>query len=373
VKRLHILQVNKYYAPVIGGVERVVQELCEGLSARADVTVLVCNRRGKTMREVIKGVEVLRASSIGQLFSMPLSLSFVGHFRKIAKHADILQFHMPFPLGDVASLLSNHSGKVAIYWHSDIVRQKRLLKLYKPLMTAFLNRADVIFTATQGHVDGSAFLGSYAKKCVVVPYGIDADAQVRGANPDRMLKLTRPGMTHFLFVGRLVYYKGVDVLLRAAAKVENAQLSIIGDGPLCEELNALAMSLGIADRVAFHGGFDDAGVKACMRDCDALVLPSVHNSEAFGLVQLQAMSFSKPVINTLLPTGVPHVSLHEQTGLTVKPGDADELAAAMRRLADGPAYAAALGKAGAVRVRTAFTMQGMIEGIYAQYLRLMGG
>ena len=371
MKKLRVLQVNKLYAPVIGGVEQVVQTLSEGLRDRADVTVLVCNQKGKTTTDVVNGIKVIRAASPGKLFSMPLSLSFFLQFKKLSREADIVQFHMPFPLGDLAQMLFGYRGKVAVFWHSDVVRQKRLLKLYKPLMRAFLKRADVIMAATEGHFDGSEQLAPYKDKCVVVPYGIDADEYVKDATIDRVLPEKKKGLADVLFVGRLVYYKGVDVLLRAAAKADNAQLTIVGDGPLLDELKALARELGIQSRVFFWGQRSDADVKACMRDCDVFVLPSVHNSEAFGLVQLQAMCFAKPVINTNLPTGVPHVSLHQKQGLTVSPGDAEQLADAIGRLCNDPDYANRLGQSGAQRVRECFSIQRMTDGVYREYKKLI--
>ncbi len=371
MKRLKILQINKYYAPHIGGVERIVQSLSEGLSDRADVHALVCNQTGRTTRDRINGVEVIRASSPGKLCSMPVSLSFIWYMRKLADEADILHFHMPFPLGDLSYFLSGYRGKVVVYWHSDIVRQKRLLKLYKPMMNAFLRRADLIITATQGHIDGSGQLAPYRDKCAVVPYGMDIEAYVQNAEPHRILPAVQEGVADILFVGRLVYYKGVDVLLNALAQVQNAQLTLIGDGPLKQDLMSLADRLDIADRVHFLGQCTDAQVKACMRDCDVLVLPSIQNSEAFGLVQLQAMAFAKPVINTALPTGVPLVSVHGQHGLTVAPGDAMSLADAMRLLVNDRDYARTLGQNGAVRVRETFSINAMVDGVYAQYLRLL--
>jgi glycosyltransferase involved in cell wall biosynthesis len=371
VKKLRILQVNKYYTPVIGGVERVVQDLSEGLRDIADVQVLVCSQKGKTTRDLINGVEVVYAASPGKLFSMPLSISFLREFQKLAANADIVQFHMPFPLGDFGYLLSSYRGKVAVYWHSDVVRQKKLLRVYKPMMNAFLKRADVIMAATPGHFENSEQLAPYKDKCVVVPYGINADEYTQSASCDRILPVKKDGIAEVLFVGRLVYYKGVDVLLKSMAQVQNVRLTIVGDGPLKEDLLVLSKELGIEDMVFFLGQRSDADVAACMRDCDIFVLPSVHNSEAFGLVQLQAMCFAKPVINTNLPTGVPYVSVHEQTGLTVPPGDPAMLAIAIRKLAQDAAYAKQLGQGGAQRVRTCFGMENMIGGIFAQYRKLM--
>ncbi len=372
MKKLDILQVNKYYAPVIGGVEQVVQNLSEGLKDRANVRVLVCNQKGRTVVDGINGVEVVRAASPGKMLSMPLSLSFFRLYRKFSKSADIVQFHMPFPLGDLAYMLFGKRCKVAVYWHSDVVRQKKLLWFYKPLMHAFLKRADVIMAATAGHFEGSEHLEKYRDKCIVVPYGIDADEFVKNANPQRILPDANAGIAEVLFVGRLVYYKGVEILIRAMAQVDNVRLTVLGEGPLGEELRNVSEQLGIENRIRFIGVRDDADVKACMRDCDMLVLPSIQNSEAFGLVQLQAMCFAKPVINTNLPTGVPYVSVHGQHGLTVPPNDAVALAEALRTLADDPAYAKQLGMCGAQHVRSRYSMDAMINGVYDEYLKLMG-
>ncbi len=371
--KLNILQINKYYAPHIGGVESIVQSLCEGLADRANVRALVCNKKGTAAHDLLNGVEVIRAPGMGQLFSMPVSLSFIGQMRKYAKEADILHFHMPFPMGDLSYFLSGYRGKVVVYWHSDIVRQKRMLKLYRPLMNAFLRRADRIITATEGHIKGSEQLAPYRYKCVVVPYGIDAEDYVKNGAPGRVLPPAQKDMADILFVGRLVHYKGAEVLLHAMEQVKNAQLTLVGDGPLRQELTELADKLDMLGRVHFLGRLTDAQVKACFRDCDVFVLPSIQNNEAFGLVQLQAMCYAKPVVNTALPTGVPLVSVHGQHGLTAKPGDATSLADALKILVHDSEYAQRLGQNGSARVRESFSRKAMIDGVYAQYLNLLGG
>ena len=172
-KNIRILQVNKLYYPVTGGIERVVQQLAEGLCDVTDSKVLVCQQKGKTTTEQINGVEVTRASSIGMLSSLPLSMSFLWKFRNMSRDRDILHIHMPFPLGDLACFLSGYRGKVVLWWHSDIVRQKRMLKIYRPLMEWLLRRADCIIVATQGHIDGSEFLKPYEDKCRIIPFGVE--------------------------------------------------------------------------------------------------------------------------------------------------------------------------------------------------------
>lgn len=371
--KIKVLQVNKLYAPHTGGVEKVVQDLAEGLKDEVDMKVLVCQNRGKTSVEFVNGVEITRAGSLGILFSMPLSISFFSHLRRLSKDRDIVHFHMPFPLGDAAFFLSGFKEKVVVWWHSDIVRQKLLAKLYKPLMDKFLKRADCIIVATQEHIDSSQYLSPYRHKCVIIPFGIDVHAFTGASlqgHPELPTKINE--IKNLLFVGRLIYYKGVSVLLDAFSMVHGARLHIIGDGPLKPQLEQQAKGLGIAENVIFWGKVDDEQMKKLMHDCDMLVLPSIANSEAFGLVQIEAMACSKPIINTSLPTGVPYVSLHGQTGLTVTPGDAAALGKAIQRLVDNDVERLEMGARARERAEKFFSLSGMLGNVYKQYKSLLG-
>lgn len=364
--KLRVLQVNKAYYPHIGGIESLVRTFSRELNKRPDteVQVLVCREgRGKTVCETIEGVPVTRAGSLGTYFSCPLSLSFLRKFRKMAKHADVVEFHMPFPLGDLACLLSGYHGRVVLAWHSDVVKQKKLLLLYKPILMRFLKRADCIITATQGHIDGSAFLPEFREKCTVIPYGIDVEAyQKAQRKPILTEQLQDKNRVKVLFVGRLVYYKGVSVLLKAFAQVTGCELFLVGSGVLEEELRQQAKNCPMP--VHFLGTLSDSDLKAAFADCDIFVLPSVANSEAFGIVQQEAMVYGKPVINTSLPTGVPHVSLHEQTGLTVPPEQPEALAQAIQRLAEHPELRKQFGTAGAKRVADCFAESVVLEQVH---------
>ena len=362
---LRILQVNKFYPPHIGGIETVIQQVSQGLKDRAEVSVLVCQPKGRGVREVCDGVPVTRCSSWRTVASCPVSFSFFREFRRMAKEADVIECHLPFPLADLACLLSRTKKRVVIAWHSDVVKQKKLLALYKPILRAFLRRADAIIVATQGHIDGSAFLPPFRDKCVVIPYGIPTAEYLQSpAAPILTEKLRGKPLRKLLFVGRLVYYKGVDVLLRAFARTEGCALFLAGEGVLEPQLRQEAQTLGVADRVFFLGRLTDAQLRAAFRDCDIFVLPSVANSEAFGIVQLEAMVYGKPVINTALPTGVPLVSIHGETGLTVPPGDETALADAIRTLAEDDALREAYGAAAQRRVLEHFELDNMIDGVY---------
>lgn len=359
MKKLKVLQVNKMYYPVIGGVEKVVQQIAEGLKEQTDMEVLVCNQKGRSSDERINHVRVIRTSSLGVYFSMPVSVSFLFKLRKMAGEKDILLFHMPFPLGDLAGLLSGYKGKVVVWWHSDIVKQKKLLKLYEPLMKRFLKRADKIIVATEGHIEHSAYLGAFKEKCVVIPYGVDASITEDSRRYTQETKDSKE--VTFLFVGRLVYYKGCEVLLRAFSKLNRGRLILAGSGPLKEDLLKITKEAGIADKVIFVEKPSDEKLKELYKECDVFVLPSVEKTEAFGLVQIEAMSYGKPVINTRLKSGVPYVGKDGVTGITVEPKDSEALYLAMKKLAENSELRLEMGRNAYSMVQEKYLMQNMLN------------
>lgn len=357
--KLKILQINKLYYPVVGGIEKIIQQLAEGLNEKTEMKVLVCSKKGKGGAEQIKGVEINRASSLGIFFSMPISFSFIFMLRKMAKDRDVLIFHMPFPLGDFAGLLSGFKGKIVVWWHSDVVKQQKIMMLYEPIMRKFLQRADMIIVATQGHIEGSKYLKEYREKCVVVPYGVDGKILENSKKYCSDYNSSREIV--FLFVGRFVHYKGCSVLLEAFSKVKQGKLILAGDGVLRQELMKQAESLEISEVVEFVINPSDERVMELYRECDVFVLPSIQRSEAFGLVQAEAMAYGKPVINTRLESGVPYVSIHGETGLTVEAGNAKKLAEAMVYMIENPEIRANMGRAARKRAYEVFTEEKMIE------------
>ena len=377
MKKLKILQVNKLYAPFTGGVEQVVQQIAEGLSDRVSMRVLVCSEDKKDSTDTIGGVKVHRSGSFFMLGNLPLSLKFLRDFKKVAKHYDVIHFHMPFPVGDLAALLSGYQGKIVVWWHSDVVRQKKMMLLYKPIMERFLKRADAIIVATQGHIDGSAYLKPYADKCRVIPFGVNPTLEqkadewlLKQAEKEDTPEENRP--VRFLFVGRLIYYKGCKVLLEAFRQVKNAELILVGDGALKGELQELATQYRLTEKVHFLGSAEDETLYRQFAECDVFVLPSIARSEAFGLVQIEAMSFGKPVINTNLKSGVPYVSIHGLTGLTVEPENVQELANAMNWMAEHKEERTQMGKNAKKRVKEEYQMSQMLDGVFALYQELCG-
>ena len=369
---LRILEVNKAYYPHTGGIETLVKQYSEELGniGNVEVKTLVCrDGRGGTSREMIDGVELTRAGSFGTYFSCPLSASFIGLFRKMAKNADVVHIHVPFPLADAALMLSGFRGRVAVSWHSDIVKQKKLMLAYKPFMRYLLKRADCIITATEGHVRGSGYLPEFADKCVTVPYGITPEDYLNIEKiPFLTEKCVHKDSVKLFFTGRLVYYKGVEVLLRAfryvVGKGCKCELFIAGSGELDSRLKNMAEIHGIAEKVHFLGFLPDEQLKQAYADCDIFILPSVAKSEAFGIVQLEAMIYGKPVINTDLPSGVPYVSLHGKTGFTVRPDDPKHLASAIIRLVNDGSLRERFGNAAKQRVLDEFNEKDVIKKLY---------
>lgn len=361
--KLKILEVNKFYAPHIGGIETLVEQRARQFAAypNTEVRVLVCQEKGEGDVSVIDGVEVTRCGSIGTYFSCPVSFSFFRRFKELAEWADVVEIHTPFPLGDAACILSKCKCRVVIAWHSDVIKQKRLLRLYKPLLHKFLQRADAIITATPGHIKSSSFLPEFADKCRIVPYPLEIPRYERARRtPVLTQHLHDKKSVKLLFTGRLVYYKGVSYLIEAMQKVDGCELFICGTGPLEEELREKARDLP----VHFLGRLSDEDLKSAFADCDIFVLPSVANSEGFGIVQQEAMVYGHPVINTALPTGVPYVSVDGETGLTVPPKDVTALSQAIQTLVNSPRLREEYGRNAAARVRAEYDLDTNMHRIY---------
>ena len=371
---MKVLQVNKLYAPTIGGIETIVRDIAEGLNGQTEMQVLVCQPKGKHQKELLSGVKVIRANSFGTALSMPLSIDFFRQYRKLSKEVDIVQLHFPFPLADLATWLFDCKGKLVIWWHSDIVRQKFFLKLLSPLIHRTLQRADSIIVAANETLQSSKFLPKYIDKCKIIPFGLNfEDYELPNSTTENFLanKLNNSNNKKLLFVGRLVYYKGIDILLKAMKGINNAELFIVGTGTLEEQLKAEAKHLSITKNVHFLGNLSKVELLSSYKDCDFLIFPSCANSEAFGLTQLEAMYYGKPVINTNLPTAVPWVSVHKKTGLTVPVADVCALNKAIHLLVNDNSLREELGKNAAIRVRELFDRKSMMNNLHTHYRQIL--
>jgi glycosyltransferase involved in cell wall biosynthesis len=272
--------------------------------------------------------------------------------------ADIVHIHLPNPTAVLAYLASGYRGRLVVTYHSDTVRQKVLGALFEPWLHAVLRRSSAIIATSPQYRQTSPVLARYLDRCEVIPYGI-ALGEFEECDPaaaGRLRELYGPRVV--ISVGRLVYYKGFENLIRAMTQVQ-AKLLIIGDGPLRANLQELTASLNLADKVIFAGEIQNQNVVPYYHAADLFALASVARSEAFGIVQIEAMAAGLPVVNTGLDSGVPFVSLHQQTGLTVPPSDVNALAAAINRLLDDQPLRQRFAAAARVRARNEFSLETM--------------
>lgn len=366
---LRVTMVNKYYYPPhLGGVETVVRNLSEGLVAEtgADVRALVSNEGGERVDEMVGGVEVVRLPRQFALSSAPIALSMPRTLRLEARRStppDIINLHFPYPWGELSWLMARPDIPMVLSYHSDIVRQKKLLAAYKPFLEAVLDRADLITTSSPNLRDGSPFLSTRADKVRLIDYGLRVD-QIAEPPAETLaraeqIRAEHAGRKIVLFVGRLVYYKGAEVLVRAMSDVD-ADLVIIGSGPLESGLREIAQSNGVAARTTWEHPREDDELSAYYRAADVFCLPSVANSEAFGLVQIEAHAAGTPAISTNLPTSVPYANLDGVTGLTVPVGDVEALASALNRLLGDDELRARLGDQARTRALSKFTIPQMV-------------
>jgi rhamnosyl/mannosyltransferase len=264
----------------------------------------------------------------------------------------------------------NHA--VIVTYHSDIVRQTKLLVLYAPFMRRVLNRAAAIICTSPNYIDSSPTLSAYRDKCHVIPYGIDLSQFDRnGTLAEEAARIRQHyGERLLLCVGRLIYYKGFEYAIEAMRHIKG-QLLLIGDGPLRTPLERLARNCGVARRVHFLGEIHNSAIAPYYHASDLFVLPSIARSEAFGIVQLEAMACGKPVINTALDSGVPFVSRHNESGLTVEPKNAEALANTVNALLNDRALMHRLGETGRRRVEAEFSKEVMAERVLALYKNIL--
>jgi rhamnosyl/mannosyltransferase len=245
--------------------------------------------------------------------------------------------------------------------------------MYTPVLRTLLNRADRITATAPQNIVRTDLLDAFEHKTDVIPLATEFEVDPPTEEERTRHRHNLLGETGeepiILFVGRLAYYKGLSYLLRAMQNIE-AQLIIVGDGELRGDLEEKTRELGVENRVRFEGYVPDEDLSTYYRAADIFVLSSIAAIEAFGIVQLDAMAHGLPVVNTNLPTGVPFVSQHEETGLTVEPEDSQALSDAISRLVHDREYRRELGQKATSRAEE-FTEEKMVDRYDEMYAKLM--
>ena len=355
-----------YYPDTTGGIEQVIFQLCQGSRVLGvESQVLTISQDPSPARLQVADHQVTRAKENFNLASTGLSMRVFSQFKEMAAEADLVHFHFPWPLMDLVHFATGHGRPTVLSYHSDIVKQRTLLKLYGPLMKRFLRSMDRIVVASPNYLASSEVLKPFTDKTMVIPYGLDQSAYP---------KASRETLSHlrkilpekfFLFVGVLRYYKGLDSLLNALEGVDYPVV-ILGSGPQELELKAQAQKLQLRN-VLFLGRLDDEEKVCLLQMCYALVFPSHLRSEAFGISLLEASMYGKPMISCEIGTGTTYVNIHEETGLAVPPDSPVALREAMHRLWNNPEETQRFGNNARSRFQELFTADRMCENMVQVY------
>ena len=332
---MKILQLGKFY-PVGGGVEKVMYDLLVGLSERDIPCDMLCAYDGEGSQTVTitNQNRIFCTKTWIKKYATMVSPAMVSHLRMIASEYDIIHVHHPDPMAALALRLSGYQGKVVLHWHSDIVKQKKLLSLYLPLQKWLIRRADLIVGTTPVYLAQSSYLEDVQEKCTVLPIGIDA------LKPDaaRVAEIRQKyeGKKIVFSLGRLVHYKGYRYLIDAAKYLDDSYVVLIGgSGALHDELKKQIDVNHLGSRVKLLGRVPADDLAAYYGACDIYCLSSIMKTEAFAIVQIEAMSCGKPVVSCNIEgSGVPWVNKDNYSGLVVEPENGQALADAIRRIVE---------------------------------------
>ena len=379
---MRVLHIGKFYPPFAGGIENFLGDLLPALRRNGlAVAALVHDHlsSGISTRNISTSPMVYRVPCFGTLLYAPVSPMFplilrhvIGKFRP-----HILHLHMPNTSAFWVMALSCYRRiPWVVHWHADVVpseidsRMAIAYRLYRPFEQYLLGRAASIVTTSRSYLVSSKALSPWRDKCQVIPLGLDS---MRLKMPDLDLRNWAEGIwgqktTRVLAIGRLTYYKGYEVLVKAAAHASNISVLIVGEGDRKRQLQGLIGELGLRGQVTALGLLEEQRLHALLATCDCLCLPSVERTEAFGLVLLEAMRYSKPAVaSDVRGSGIGWVVRHKQTGLLVRPGDPIDLARALRVMAEIPELRKRMGKAAAERFDKVFRIDQVARKLMAMY------
>lgn len=350
---IKVLHSCKVFLPVSGGVQRIVSNITEALRS-FEHTIITTGEDGCITHEKLGSTTIRRSRSYLTLASMPIAPSLPLQLIRAARNADVIAVHYPFPLAELATLCMPWRRPIVVHWHSEVVAQKRLRWLVAPITLLLLWRARAIIATSDHMLQHSWLLQRVHQKVHFIPYGAKA-ARRTNFKAIEHFSADIPNQP-FVLVGRHVSYKGIKLAIAAMRRVD-ARLHIYGDGPLFEQHKYLVTEMGLERKVKLFPHASDRTIEKSLASCCALLVPSVTANEAFAIVQLEAMRYGKPIINTALHSSVPWVARHNKEAITVRPNDEDELALAMQKLLSSPQLRQRLGSAGYKRFQQTFSME----------------
>lgn len=359
---MRILQLGKFY-PLKGGVEKVMYAIAEGLSGRGiDCDAMFASKDGHVDDfQLNDHCHIYVCRTLLEAKATMIAPTMVTQLKRVYRRYDIIHVHHPDPMAALALYTSGFRGKVILHWHSDIIRQNKLLKLYRPLQDWLIRRADIIVGTTPVYIRQSEALQPVQQKCTYIPIGVyetPADAglvsQIRQQYAGRRIVFS---------LGRLVMYKGYEYLIRAAHDLSDEYIILIGGtGHQHNHLQELITSEGLQDKVKLLGFIPDNELGSYFEACHLFCLPSVDKREAFAIVQAKAMYHGRPVVATDIPgSGVPWVNAHGVSGINVTPRDSHAIAEAITRICEDTTLYETYARQARQRYVTLFRMENMIR------------
>lgn len=338
---MKVLQLGKFY-PIIGGVEKVMFDLTRGLSTYGvECDMLCADLTGHrcTYELYDHGAHLICTPSLTKKFATCFSPAMILRLRSICNQYDIIHVHHPDPMAAIALFLSGYQGKVILHWHSDIIKQHFLLQFYLPLQNWLIKRADLILGTTPVYIRSSPYLQMVQEKTNYLPIGIKP--LIPNPKKVRAIRNIYSGKKIVFSLGRLVNYKGFSYLIDAAKTLSDDYVVLIGgSGELEAKLRQQIDKSGLQKKVYLLGRIPEEDIASYYGACDLYCLSSVYKTEAFAIVQIEAMSCGKPVVSTAIPgSGVSWVNKDGASGLVVPPGDSKALGNAIQKiLSDNSIY-----------------------------------
>ena len=368
---MRILQLGKFY-PIKGGVERVMYDLLEGISKLHIQVDMLCASDSNKSHEIIVNdyAKIYCTATWKKMLATMISPQMIIQLRKIAAQYDIIHVHHPDPMAALSLFFSGYKGKVVLHWHSDILKQKIALKLFMPLQNWLINRADVIIGTTPKYIEESPFLQKVNLRKIAIPIGIEPVV----GDDDKVEEIRRHYKDKKIIfsLGRLVGYKGFSFLIDSALSLPDDYVILIGGGgPLKENLEAQIKSKGLSSKVHLLGRVPDEDLPHYFEACDIYVMSSIWKTEAFGIVQIEAMSCGKPIVATKIPgSGVSWVNEDKVTGLNVEPENAEAIADAILRITSNKDIYKAFSDNAVNRYKLLFQKKDMIRKCLSLYEKL---
>jgi rhamnosyl/mannosyltransferase len=354
----------------IGGVEQVINQIARGTGALGvENTVLSLSNSPSDHPTPMHGYQLITTQRSFELASNGFSWQSINSFKMLAARVDLIHYHFPWPFADLTHQLIKPNIPTVVTYHSDIIRQKLLLKLYRPLKRKFLNSVDHIVATSPNYLLTSNVLQEFSKKNSIIPIGLEPDFYSLPDPEQVKFYQSHFGTRFFLFIGAFRYYKCLEFLIEAA-KVLPFSIVIAGSGHSEGEFKAMARKLHLRN-IFFLGQVSEGNKSALLEACYGVVLPSYLRSEAFGVTLLEGAMFGKPLISCEIGTGTTYINIDQVTGLVTLPADPKALANAMTWLWTHPEKARQMGQRARERYEALFTAKQMSQSYFELYQKLL--